>query len=379
MSIYNYPQVVPHLVEDINLKRARVETEEGDAIRVTGINCGDKVTITPTLSEGTKIADFTINNVDGELYAPEAEVSITPSLVTGTKIADFSINDVAGVLYAPTAPTPSVTEVSITPVSLPPSAIKIADFSINNVSGELKTPQPYAVTNVSQMSASGGVGSTKICDYNYLGSNTTQSLYIPASIENDLGTALNNASSAQQTAIDAYNKADGITMGGYLTTVTPSYNSGTMLASFADNNYNGYQIYLPDSAISAFLPKKLLNSSLTNIDETDFPLDFTSYLDNARQNDSNMKISLRINGTCYSQSIYNYSGVDSSFECYRSAYDSGTQTTTFSRYRFGWDYKDKTLSLTGSMSWTMSDAGAISNVTHGLTGLVITIYQIETY
>ena len=107
MSFYNYPQVVPHLVEDVNLKRARVETEEGDAIRVTGINCGDKVTIVPTITEGTKIADYTINNVDGELYAPEAptppvtEVSITPSVTTGTKIADFSVNEVAGELYAP--------------------------------------------------------------------------------------------------------------------------------------------------------------------------------------------------------------------------------------------------------------------------------------
>lgn len=94
--------VVPKLVSDVNLKRARVETDEGDAIRVIGTGCGDKVTIVPTLDEGTKIADYTINNVDGALYAPPpTEVSITPSVTTGTKIADFSIDNVEGELYVP--------------------------------------------------------------------------------------------------------------------------------------------------------------------------------------------------------------------------------------------------------------------------------------
>lgn len=348
MSFYNYPQVVPHLVEDINLKRARVETEEGDAIRVTGINCGDKVTIVPTLTEGTKIADYTINNVDGELYAPEA-------------------------------PTPPVTEVSITPVSFLPSAIKIADFSINNVSGELKTPQPFAVTNISQMSASGGVGNMKICDYNYLGNSLIQSLYIPADLENNVMNAAQQASAAQQNAIDAYNLANDISMNGYLRSINPSYNSGTSLASFTDNSWNNHEIYLPDSVITSFLPKKQLNTSLTNLDETSFPLDFTSYWTAARPTDANMRISLRISGSCYSKSLYNCLAVDGSFECYRSAYDSSTQITTFSRYRFSWDHTNKRLALVGSMSWEMSDAGVISNVTHGLTGLVITIYQIETY
>lgn len=78
--------VVPKLVSDVNLKRARVETEEGDAIRVTGINCGDRVTIVPTVTEGTKIADFTINNVDGELYAPKGGVGEAYPESTGGEI-----------------------------------------------------------------------------------------------------------------------------------------------------------------------------------------------------------------------------------------------------------------------------------------------------
>ena len=133
------------------------------------------------------------------------------------------------------------------------------------------------------------------------------------------------------------------------------------------------------SHLGATLPMTHLTSQITGIDESSFPLDFSSYWTAARATDANMRISLRINGSCYTKSLYNCLAVDGSFECYRSAYDSGTQTTTFSRYRFGWDYATKNLTLAGSMSWELSDAGAISNVTHGLTGLVITIYQIETY
>lgn len=133
------------------------------------------------------------------------------------------------------------------------------------------------------------------------------------------------------------------------------------------------------SHLGASLPMTHLSGAITGIDENSFPLDFTSYWTAARATDANMRISLRINGSCYSKSLYNCLAVDGSFECYRSSYDSGTQTTTFSRYRFGWDYANKALTLTGSMSWEMTDAGTISNVTHGLTGLVITIYQIETY
>lgn len=133
------------------------------------------------------------------------------------------------------------------------------------------------------------------------------------------------------------------------------------------------------SHLGATLPMTHLSGAITGLDESSFPLDFTSYWTAARATDANMRISLRINGSCYTKSLYNCLAVDGSFECYRSSYDSGTQVTTFSRYRFGWDYANKSLTLLGSMSWEMSDAGAISNVTHGLTGLVITIYQIETY
>jgi hypothetical protein len=64
---------------------------------------GSEVTITPVLTEGTKIADYNIDGTPGELYAPDSgsELSITPNYNAGFKVADYSIDGVAGVLYAP--------------------------------------------------------------------------------------------------------------------------------------------------------------------------------------------------------------------------------------------------------------------------------------
>lgn len=70
---------------------------------ITGSGGGSDVTITPTLTEGEKIADYVIDGNAGELYAPESgsEVTITPNYTAGFKVADYTIDGVAGVLYAP--------------------------------------------------------------------------------------------------------------------------------------------------------------------------------------------------------------------------------------------------------------------------------------
>lgn len=65
---------------------------------------GSVITITPALDTGVKIADYTIDGVNGELYAPAgggggSTVVITPTQSTGTKIADYSIDGVEGALY----------------------------------------------------------------------------------------------------------------------------------------------------------------------------------------------------------------------------------------------------------------------------------------
>ena len=63
---------------------------------------GSEVTITPVLTEGTKIADFSIDSESGSLYAPEAgdTVEVTPTLNSGDKVADISVNGVNKALYA---------------------------------------------------------------------------------------------------------------------------------------------------------------------------------------------------------------------------------------------------------------------------------------
>lgn len=63
---------------------------------------GSEVTITPVLTEGTKIADYSIDGTAGELYAPEAgdTVEVTPTLNVGDKVADIEVNGVNKALYS---------------------------------------------------------------------------------------------------------------------------------------------------------------------------------------------------------------------------------------------------------------------------------------
>lgn len=63
---------------------------------------GSEVTITPVLTEGTKIADYTVDSSSGSLYAPEAgdKVDVTPTLNAGDKVADIDVNGVNKALYS---------------------------------------------------------------------------------------------------------------------------------------------------------------------------------------------------------------------------------------------------------------------------------------
>lgn len=63
---------------------------------------GSEVTITPVITEGTKIADYSIDGTAGELYAPEAgdTVEVTPTLNVGDKVADIEVNGVNKALYS---------------------------------------------------------------------------------------------------------------------------------------------------------------------------------------------------------------------------------------------------------------------------------------
>lgn len=63
---------------------------------------GSEVTITPVITEGTKIADYSIDGTAGELYAPEAgdTVEVNPTLNVGDKVADIDVNGVNKALYS---------------------------------------------------------------------------------------------------------------------------------------------------------------------------------------------------------------------------------------------------------------------------------------
>lgn len=81
-------EVVPQLVEDVSLKRSRVQLEGGgEAIKVIGV--GSNVSITPTLVSGTKIADYSIDETPGTLYAPNGGVGQAYPESTGGEIFNY--------------------------------------------------------------------------------------------------------------------------------------------------------------------------------------------------------------------------------------------------------------------------------------------------
>ena len=64
------------------------------------VYAGDQVSVSPTITQGRKIASIYVNGVESRLYGGD-DVSITPRLNQGTKIADYSIDGNSGSLYAP--------------------------------------------------------------------------------------------------------------------------------------------------------------------------------------------------------------------------------------------------------------------------------------
>jgi len=71
--MFSYPKVVPQLVEDVSLKRARTESNGDDAIRVTTLNSADLTTVntnTDSLVTSTDNIDTTtlaINTTQGSV------------------------------------------------------------------------------------------------------------------------------------------------------------------------------------------------------------------------------------------------------------------------------------------------------------------------
>lgn len=81
--------------EDVQRPLSRIE----DLLIKGGGGGGTTVTITPTLSTGTKIADYTLNGEGGALYAPEggSDVEANPS---GTATANLNKLQVGSTTYS---------------------------------------------------------------------------------------------------------------------------------------------------------------------------------------------------------------------------------------------------------------------------------------
>lgn len=64
--MFSYPKVVPDLVEDVSLKRARTEVNGDDAIRVTTLNSADLTTVNTNTDSLVTTTD-TINSTQGSV------------------------------------------------------------------------------------------------------------------------------------------------------------------------------------------------------------------------------------------------------------------------------------------------------------------------
>lgn len=166
---------------------------------------GDKVTITPTIREGKKIAGFSINGVDGELFIPDdsRDDEIDPIYNRGIKIADFKINGQSGALFIPDNSSDDALE------PIYERGIKIADFKINGVEGELFIPDNSSDDSFSPIYERG----LKIADFKINGQSGE--LYIPDSSEAPCDVE-----------------------------ITPIYDHGVKIADFSINGVEG-ELYAP--------------------------------------------------------------------------------------------------------------------------------------
>lgn len=101
MAFNNYPYTDFHELNADWIMKTVAELE--GRVAILEQESGGGVTIEPTLQSGEKIADFTIGENSGELYAPEGTVvEVAPVITEGTKIAEISVDDTVNEIYAPT-------------------------------------------------------------------------------------------------------------------------------------------------------------------------------------------------------------------------------------------------------------------------------------
>ena len=229
------------------------------------IHAGTEVEITPTLSTGTKIADYSIDNVPGELYAPTgggSDVEITPTLSTGTKIADYEIDGVSGELYAPTG---GGSDVEITPTLS--TGTKIADYEIDGVSGSMYAPTPLSSYNdlsnkpsINNVTLTGNMNINEVPSYSasddgkFLGVNNGSLSWLEAGSSGafEADNLFHNTAASIPNSItlsESISDYDMIVLTGYRNNMTTYYCSDTYLA---DDLVTGRLICLTDDSSYAW-------------------------------------------------------------------------------------------------------------------------------
>lgn len=173
-------------------------------ISCTASGGGSDVTITPTLASGTKLADYSIDGVSGELFAPEAvEVETVPVIAgSGISITDSD----SGIVISCTASGGGSTYTAGEYISIENDEISVTGIDPDSFASQ---------ADLEAVSAAIPSGSYDLV--------AGQNITITAS-----GTNL--IISGQQ--------------GGTNVTITPDYNSGTRVARYSIDGVNG-SIYTP--------------------------------------------------------------------------------------------------------------------------------------
>lgn len=186
-----------------------------------GGGSGSTVTITPSLSTGTKIADYEIDGVAGELYAPSggggggSTVAINRKVNSGENFADISIDGVITSLYA---------------TNTTYSAFVGAQASVDGSSGLVPTPQ--AGDNSKYLC---GDGTWKTISVN----NNTQAL----AYKELTPTQYNNLSSAEKNNGVIYFVNDNATGAEGLTVICISQSDYNNLSYAEKHNNIPYFVY----------------------------------------------------------------------------------------------------------------------------------------
>lgn len=123
--------------------------------KVAGISGGSDVTITPTLESGVKLADYSIDEIEGAIYAPSNEIIYsTTEKVIGKWIDNAPVYE--KVIDVGALPNNSTKTIDITDLGID-SIIELTGFGKVAATGDL-LPLPYvnadAATNNIQVYAS---------------------------------------------------------------------------------------------------------------------------------------------------------------------------------------------------------------------------------